>query len=400
MAFLGNRTVNLLNLHYGIHSVALGGGAAFVSAFLLKEGVTPPTVLGAISLILALRFIMRPIAIGFAIRYGLRRLLIAGSLLSAIQYPILAEVHEVGAVLLAFCFAGALGDTVYWSSYHAYFASVGDDEHRGKHVGTREAIAASIGIVSPLAAGWMLTNFGPQLAFGVTALVVALSAVPLRWTPDVPVAAKAPEGTFRASLPGVLVFMGDGLAAAGFHFVWQIALFVALGADLIAFGGALALAALAGAAGGLALGRFIDQGNGARAVIIGVGTLGLVVLLRAVATGDPALAIAANALGALAACLYIPAVMSAVYTIGKRAPCTFRFYVAAEGGWDIGGATGLLIAALMVSLGAPLWTGILLALAGLGFVFVLLRRYYAANPQVKVVAEQPLVVDPTEGVSL
>ena len=26
MAFLANRTINLLNLHYAIHSIALGGG--------------------------------------------------------------------------------------------------------------------------------------------------------------------------------------------------------------------------------------------------------------------------------------------------------------------------------------------------------------------------------------
>jgi len=29
MAFLGNRSVNLLNLHYGMHSLAVSGGGAF-----------------------------------------------------------------------------------------------------------------------------------------------------------------------------------------------------------------------------------------------------------------------------------------------------------------------------------------------------------------------------------
>lgn len=401
MAFLANRTINLLNLHYAIHSVALGGGAAFVSAFLLKAGLEPPMVLGAIALILATRFVLRPIAIGFAIRFGLRQLLVAGSLLSAVQYPILAEVHEVGAVLIGFCLAGALGDTVYWSSYHAYFASVGDDDDRGKHVGTREAIAATLGIVSPLAAGWMLTEFGPRVAFGVTALIVSLSSFPLLWTPQVAVAAKAPAGAFRESIPGALIFLGDGFTAAGFHFVWQIALFVALGADLIAFGGALALSALVGAVGGIVLGSAIDAGHGRRAAMIGVGALALVTLLRALATGDAALAIAANALGALAGCLYIPAVMTAAYTLGKRAPCTFRFYVAAEGGWDIGGTLGLFLASVLVFLGAPLWSGIPVALLGSAFVYYRTRLFYIANPRVRVVpADPPLIVDPSEGVSL
>ncbi|MCC6920255.1 MAG: hypothetical protein IT548_13725 [Alphaproteobacteria bacterium] len=400
MAFLANRTINLLNLHYAIHSIALGGGAAFVSAFLLKSGIAPPTVLGAVALILAIRFVLRPIAIGFAIRFGLRQLLMAGSVLSALQYPVLAEVDTVGAVLAAFCLVGALGDTVYWSSYHAYFASVGDDDHRGKHVGTREAIAATIGIVSPLAAGWMLTEFGPRLTFAVTAVAVALSALPLAWTPQVAVAPKAPPGALKAALPGVLIFMGDGFLAAGYHFVWQIALFTALGSDLIAFGGALALAALVGAVGGLVLGSAIDAGHGKRAVTIGVGAIALVALLRAAATGDATLAIAANALGALAGCLYVPAVMTAAYTLGRRAPCTFRFYVAAEGGWDIGGTLGLTIAAGLVFAGVPLWYGVLLALAGAVFVHHRARLFYAANPKTLVQpAGPPLIVDPIEGVS-
>lgn len=401
MAFLANRTINLLNLHYAIHSLALGGGAAFVSAFLLKSGIAPPMVLGAVALILAVRFILRPIAIGFAIRFGLRQLLMAGSVLSALQYPVLAEVNEVGAVLLAFCLIGALGDTIYWSSYHAYFASVGEDDNRGKHVGTREAIAATIGIISPIAAGWMLTEYGPRIAFAVTAIVVALSAVPLAWTPQVAVAAKAPAGALKEAIPGVLIFMGDGFTAAGYHFVWQIALFHALDSDLIAFGGALALAALVGAVGGIVLGSAIDAGHGRRAVSIGVGALAVVTLFRAASTGDATLAIAANALGALAGCLYVPAVMTAAYTLGRRAPCTFRFYVAAEGGWDIGGTVGLAISAALVGFGAPLWSGVLLSLAGAAFVHHRARLFYLKNPKVTVESATPVpVVDPSEGVAL
>lgn len=401
MAFLANRTINLVNLHYAIHSVAMGGGAAFVAAFLLKNGIAPPLVLGSIALILAARFILRPIAIVFAIRYGLRQLLIAGSILSALQYPVLAEVHEVGGILVAFCLLGALGDTVYWSSYHAYFALVGDDDNRGKHVGTREAVVAIIGIFAPLAAGYLLETAGPRIAFGLTALVVALSALPLAWTPDFNVARKAPADAVKAALPAALISLGDGITAGGYHFAWQIVLFVALGADLMAFGGALALAALVGAAAGIALGSSIDAGHGRRALRIGVGALALVAVFRAAASGDPSLAIIANALGALAGCLYVPAVMTAVYTIGRRAPCTFRFYVVMEGGWDIGGAVGLGIAALLVACGLPLWTAVLVTLPGAALVYIRVRRFYIDNPKVAPLPPpQPVTIDPSEGVSL
>jgi hypothetical protein len=53
-----------------------------------------------------------------------------------------------------------------------------------------------------------------------------------------------------------------------------------------------------------------------------------------------------------------------------------RFHVVAEGGWDIGGASGLLVAALLSTLGAPLWVGILPALLGIAGMAAMLRRYY------------------------
>ena len=58
--------------------------------------------------------------------------------------------------------------------------------------------------------------------------------------------------------------------------------------------------------------------------------------------------------------------MTAVYTLAKRSPCMLRFHVATEGGWDAGGAAGLLTVALTIRLGFPLFTGVLLSVAGVG----------------------------------
>jgi DHA1 family inner membrane transport protein len=383
VAFFRNNTVNLLNLHYGIHSIALGGGAAFFLVYLLKSGVPIPGVFVSLALILLGRFLIRPIVIGLAVRWGLRALVVAGTLLTALQYPLLAEVHGVGAVLVGLCVVSAVSDTIYWSTYHAYFAALGDDEHRGQQIGMREAIAATVGIASPLGTGWLLVTFGPRVAFGATAIIVMLAALPLLWTPDVKVARHA-AGAFRAAVPGALLFAADGWIVAGYAFVWQIALFVSLGENLLAYGGALAVAALVGAVGGLVLGRHIDAGHGKRAVLIAFSLFALVIVLRALATGNAVVAVMANALGALGACLYTPTLMTAVYTQAKRAPCTLRFHVMAEGGWDVGGASGLLIAALLTALGVPLWASILLSLAGLAAMAVMLRRYYAGNPKVVV----------------
>jgi DHA1 family inner membrane transport protein len=385
MAFFRSRTVNLLNLHYAIHSIALSGGASFFAVYLLKAGVSIAQVFLAIALILAGRFVIRPVIVPIAVKTGMRALVIAGTLLTALQYPLLAEVHGLGPALIALCVVASLGDTLYWSTYHAYFAALGNHEHRGSEVSAREAVAALVGIVSPLVTGWALVAFGPLVAFGATSVLLMLAALPLFFTPEVPVAAHSP-GAFRAAISGMKLFLADGWIAAGYHFVWQIVLFLSLGESFMAFGGALALAALVGAIAGLFLGRLIDAGGGERAVIYAIGTLVITTLLRALAPGHAALAVIANALGALVVCLYIPTVMTAVYNQAKRSPCTLRFHVATEGAWDVGGAAGLLLSALLVATGVSLSVALLLSLIGAAFLFVELRRYYAGHPRLEEIA--------------
>jgi hypothetical protein len=385
VVFFRDRSVNLLNLHYGIYSIALSGGGAFFAVYLIKAGVSVPWALASLALILAGRFVIRPIVVPIAERTGMRTLVIAGTCLSALQYPLLAEVHGLGPALFALCVVASLGDTFYWSTYHAYFAALGNHENRGAEIGAREAIAALVGIVSPLATGWVLVTFGPRSAFGVTGAVLLLAAAPLLWTPDVIVRRHVP-GAYRAAIPGMRLFLADGWIGAGYHFVWQIALFLSLGESFIAYGGALALAALVGAVAGLLLGRHIDAGHGRSAVFYALGVLAVTTVLRGAAPGHAVLAVTANALGALVVCLYIPTLMTAVYNQAKRSVCTLRFHVATEGAWDVGCGGGCLVAALLSALGVSLSVAILLSLLGAAALFVLLRRYYGSHPAVTMVA--------------
>src|SRR5256885_601195 len=110
MAFFRNSAINLLNLHYAISSVAMTGGGAFFMAYLIKAGISAPGALAALTLIVAGRFIFRPLVLPAATRTGLRLLVIAGTALGALQYPLLAEVQGVGWVLIELCLLTAAGD--------------------------------------------------------------------------------------------------------------------------------------------------------------------------------------------------------------------------------------------------------------------------------------------------
>jgi len=376
MAYLKNTAVNLLNVHYAIHAIAMNAAGVFFAVFLLRAGVPLPGVFGAIALLLAGRFVVRPLVLLLAPKFGLRALVVFGVLFSAIPYLLLPSVHGLDLMLLGFCATSAVGEAFYWTSYHASFAYLGDRQHRGHQIGMREAVASVAGIVGPLMGGWALTEFSARTAFTAAALVQALAALPLLRIPKIDVPATIPGG-FRAARKGFLLFACDGWMAAGVLFAWQVALFVSLGESFSAFGGALAVAGVAGAVASLVLGRHIDGGHGRVAVGITFAVLTALTLFRAGATDQAALAVIANACGAVVLSLYIPTLMTAVYNQAKQSPCPLRFHAAAEGGWDSGGASGCLLIALLTSLGVPLSICILTALPGIALAYWLLRRYYA-----------------------
>jgi MFS family permease len=374
MAFLRNKTVNLLNLHYGLLTLALAGGGIFFAVFLLKAGVPTPWVLGAYALVLAARFAIRPLVLLLGKRTGLKALVIIGTIGMAAQWPILPLVHGVGWTLFGLCIVAAVGDVFYWTSYHAYFAHLGDAHHRGHQTSAREALAAVAGIAAPIVGGWTLTTLGPQMAFGATAVMNLLAALPLFGVPRVPVVAEAP-GAFRRALPGLAMYLADGWAASGFGVLWQITMFGLLAQSFTAFGGVMALAALTGAVAGLVLGKHIDGGHGLRALWLSLAVAVVTLLVRAV-TDNAALAVFANALGAVAGLLYVPTMMTAAYNLSQRSPCPLRFQLVAEGAWDVGHAAACLSAAGLLLLGVPLQATILLSLVGIAGAYVAIRRYY------------------------
>jgi hypothetical protein len=138
----------------------------------------------------------------------------------------------------------------------------------------------------------------------------------------------------------------------------------------------MALAAIAGALGGLAVGSLLDSGRGRLAVPIVFGGLAVIAALRALSLDTPALAIAANAIGTFAISFYVPVMNAPVYNLAKASPCALRFHVATEDNWDIGciAACALALGLLAAGLGLP--AVILLALASCLGHAIVLHRYY------------------------
>lgn len=394
MAFLGNAAVNRINLHYGFHVLAQGAGGIFLLVFLVKAGLPVAETFLVLAGIVAGRFVLRPMVLPFAKRFGLKPLVVFGAVVHGLQYLVLAQVDGINATLFAFIAVSSIGDVFYWTCFHAYFSSLGDSEHRGHQISAREAVAAGVGIIAPLIGAFALEWVGPQLTFAMVAAVQVTGALPLLGAPNIRIPAEAP-GVFRAARLSVALFAFDGWFAATYLLVWQVALFLALGESYSAYGGAMALAALVGAGAGLLLGRQIDAGRGQRAVMIAWLVAVSVTIMRASSLDWPELAVTANALGALVSCLLVPSQMTPVYNMAKSSPCVLRFHIAAEGGWDVGCLCGALASAALVYNDVPLSVAVLLALPAVTVIAHLLRGYYARHalpiePAIASVAPGPV----------
>jgi len=377
MSFFSNGAVNRLNLHSGIQTLAQEAGGIFVLVFLLKAGVSAPLVLCAMAAMVAGRFVLRPFVLPFARRYGLRTTLILGTVLEAAVFPILPFVRGVDLAFLLMVLVSPIGSVLYWTCYHAYFAAVGDDEHRGGQVAVRTALMALVGVGAPLMGAWALSTGGPWLAFPAAGVVQILAAWPLLGAPKVAVAHEVPGG-LRAYGFGAALMACDGIFAGGYHYAWQVALFIALGESFTAYGGAMALAALVGTVFSLWIGKHIDAGKGRSAIVIAFLVAAGVLAFRGASLGSPWLAVTANALGALVVAVWIPALMAPIYNLAKASPCPLRFSVATEGGWDIGCGVSCLAGAAIVASGATYAAPILIGLAGAVMASVLLWRRYGA----------------------
>jgi DHA1 family inner membrane transport protein len=378
VSFLGNDAINRVNLHATIQALAQGAGGVFVFVYLLKAGVPAPLVLCTLAAMTFGRFVLRPAVLFVGRRHGLRTTLMLGTVLEAAIFPMLSSIHGPGLMLFLIIAVSAFGSVFYWTRLHAYFATLGDAGSRGRQIGVRAAAAAAMNIVAPWAGGWALGALGATATFGLVAVVQVLAVAPLIGAPNPPVVETAPGG-WRAARLAVFLQASDGWFGAGFYYVWQVALFLTLGARFANYGGAMALAGLVGACVSLATGRFIDLGHGRISVFVAYAGLALIVGLKAVSLHSPALAVTANALATVAATLFEPVMMAPVYNLAKASPCPLRFHMATEGGWDIGCGSGCLTAAALTAMRVPLSSSILLALGGASVGFWLLLRSYAAE---------------------
>jgi DHA1 family inner membrane transport protein len=374
MSFFSNTNINRLAVHTTLHELANSLSGVFSAVYLLRIGLSPASIFLIFAAIYGLRFALRPMAFIIVPVLGLRWTLVLGTVLIAGQYQLLGFVDAIGVELALYCAAAASGQVLYWTCYHTFFSTLGDAEHRGSQVGVRQVFIAAAGIVGPAVGGIVLTTFGPLAAFGAAAVTEAAAALPLIRMTEPPMARIAPRGSYAAAKNSILLFTTDAWIFSSSFWAWHIVMFQAIGQRYDMFGGVMAVATLAGAIGGMLLGRMIDLGHMRRVAWLNAGLMATGLLARALCGPQADIVVAVAILSALIGGLYVPVLMTTIYNQAKQAPCAFRFQFAIEGGWDIGAILLCVTAAAIYASGGSSQAVILLAVPMLALQMRLLIR--------------------------
>ncbi len=382
--YLSNASVNRLSIHTALHALAWGMSGNFFIVYLLSHGITPVKLFLYLPIVYSLRFVFRPIVLYAAPRLGSRCTLYIGSFFFAMQYLVLGRVTGADNVLWIYCLLNALSGIFYFVSYHAIFAFSGDDTHRGKQIGAREALATVANIAAPLIGGFSIDHFSPQLTFGMAAIIELIAIFPLLRVPDMPIAKIRPKGAYSAVYQGAFIYMTDGWISVGFVFVWAAMLSSSTGDSFTTFGSALALSGLVSAIGGMFLGKLIDGGKARYAVLLNGALLLMGLVLRAFTGSSLSAMFATAAASSLLGATYIPVLITAVYGLAAKAPCPLRFVFATETAWDVGCVSACLAVSVLLSAGVNIGWVVLLAVPAAIVQMVLLRTCYAKHSIKKV----------------
>lgn len=379
MLFTPNMDMYRLQAHSALNQLAINMSAVFSAAYLLKVGLEPAQVFMTFGAIFTIRALIRPVILPFMPALGMRKMLIAGTVLIAGQYGAIALVTGYDRTLVVYIAFTAFANMLYWTLYHPIFAAAGEMHDRGKQLGARQAISALTGILGPIVSGLLLNHVGGWAAFGAATVASLISVWPLLGIRDYPVVAKRPPGLWRAALPCSLLFLSDGFLWLCAGSAWSMLLFERMGERFDAYGLVLALAAIAGAVASFTVGRRIDIGHGRAAVLIAAVSGCAVYAMRALVGTNVVALLAVVAASTVLMHFYVPTFMTAFYNEAKKAPCPFRLQCIAETGWDAGAVLGCLAGMTILALGFDLQQVIWLAFIPVAAEAALLWMLYGSK---------------------
>jgi MFS family permease len=376
-----NKSVNALNVHYGLQTFANNTVNIFIGIYLYKLGIPLWVICLTWGSIYILRLFLRPFGFFLCHKFGLRKTLIAGTLSYSFLYLIIGQIKGVDMWLFLYVFSGALSEGVYWLAYHTYFAVLGDNKIRGKQIGVREAVRNLALFLAPMVGALLISGYNFWLMFTVAMICMILASIPLFSAPEVYLPEYMPFRETLKQIPkkGFYLYCSDSFYYQSTNFVWKLVLFIFL-SNYITFGGLLSLAVIFQIAGYFLVGHLFDNGRTKNIFILGLLLTAVAVIGRTFFMFSIPIIIILDVIFMAGYCLYEPVMNSLFYNYSKKSPHPLWFQAYADTGWDIGSGLAMVFAAIWLYFGMDIQLIMLQGLLGLFGIFVVLRKMNKMHP--------------------
>lgn len=379
-----SHSVHLLNLHYALHVFSEAVSNFFGPIYLYSLGLPIWFICLVWIAVFLMRILVRPLGRRAALRLGLRRTIIVGSVFFALLMLILGQTTGIDIWLFAYIVWAGFCDVFYWLPYHTYLSLIGDELKRGKQLGLREIYATIANILAPLLAGLLVYQFGFGITFLAAAIGMGLSVLPLFFLPDVLLAPQMSlrQAVRKVSWRGFFLFACESIPFVCYGFLWIFVLFILL-ENAVSYGGLLSIASLMQAIIFYVVGHMADRKKMPHLYMWGAGLIILDLLLRAWLPLNVPLVLALDLLRMLAFSLFYPLFQITLYNSGKSSPQPLWFTFFAETGCDIGSIFTLLIVMILLYFHIDLQATLLVGILGVLFTTFIVSPQYRRLQTIK-----------------
>lgn len=234
-SFKAKRQIRELYAFLIVFSLAWSLIMIFEPIFLYQLGIGVPLIALYYALHYFLYVVLMPLGGKFAAQYGYERSLSVSTPI-LIGYFLLLSKISPGDTALLWLAPGllALHKIFYWPAYHANFSQYSSEGNRGTEQSWQRVIVYGIGVIGPLAGGFIVASFGFSALFVITALTLVVAGIPLLATKEKFVPRSLPYGDvwqlMRRKYARRMFLASWGWAEHLVHVVfWPIYLFIVIG---------------------------------------------------------------------------------------------------------------------------------------------------------------------------
>ncbi|EKD24020.1 MAG: hypothetical protein ACD_81C00126G0003 [uncultured bacterium] len=208
-----------------------------------------------------------PLGAFFLNRYGFNHSLRLSTFFAASTFVILYFITPSNMLYLLplQIAATTIYRLLFWLPYHVDFATFSDATKRGSEIGMFEATLNVIGVVTPVLAGFIITQYGFGILFIIATIIFLLSLIPYHFIPEIN---ERFTWTYWHTIKQLVVkknrrstfaFMADGAEEVVGFIVWPIVIYQLLQGDILKVGVISTLIVAATVLAELVVGKYSDD---------------------------------------------------------------------------------------------------------------------------------------------